>query len=319
MLRAMSDPSDVNLDPAAAYAGVAELRAALARRDWPGCRAVLDAAPVDGRTFLIRLVGGEPELERFLRPVLERDPGDTTAGALLGLHLIDVGWAIRTAARAKDVSREQFAAFHEWLRKAEQVLIDAAARNPGDATVWVARLLSARGLQLGLAETRRRYDRLRAIDPHHYAGQTQFLQTLCPKWSGSWEQLHGWSREEMLAAPPGSLQGGLIVEAHLEHWLDLEGAEQEAYLRAEPVRAELHEAAQRSIWHPQFGRGYGWVQVASAFAMIFGLLDDQRAAASAFALLGNLSANFPWTYLRGDVTTNVRQRRARALAAAGGV
>lgn len=318
MLRRMSVPPDVNLDPAAAYGGVTELRAALARRDWPGCRAVLDAAPVDGRTFLIQLASGEKDLEAFLRPVLERDPGDTTAGALLGLHLIHVGWAIRTRARAKDVSREQFAAFHEWLRKAEQVLIDAAARNPADATVWAARLPSARGLELGLAETRRRYDRLRAIDPLHYPGQIHFLQTLCPKWSGSWEQLHGWSREEMLAAPPGSLQGGLIVEAHLEHWRDLEGAEHAAYLRSGPVWAELYEAAQRSIWHPQFRRDYGWVRVASGFAMVFGLLDDQRAAASAFAMLGSLSANHPWDILRGDVATNVRQRRARALAAAGG-
>jgi len=319
MLRRMSVPPDVNLDPAAAYGGVTELLAAFARRDWPGCRVVLDAVPVDGRTFLIQLASTEKDLEAFLRPVLERDPGDTTAAALLGLHLIDMGWAIRTRARAKDVSREQFAAFHEWLRKAEQVLIDAAARNPADATVWVARLLSARGLELGLAETRRRYDRLRAIDPHHYAGQIQFLQTLCPKWSGSWEQLHGWSREEMLAAPPGSLQGGLIVDAHLEHWRDLEGAEQAAYLRTGPVCAELHEAAQRSIWHPQFRRDYGWVRVASGFAMVFGLIDDQRAAASAFAVLGSLSANHPWDFLRGDIATNVRQRRARAMAAAGGV
>ena len=318
MLRAMSDPSDVILDPAAAYAAVTELRAALARRDWPACRAVLDAAPADGRTFLTRQVSEEKDLEGFLRPVLERDPGDAVAGALLGLHLIDVGWGIRTRARAQYVSREQFAAFHEWLRKAEQVLIDAAARNPAEPAVWAARLISARGLGLGLAETRRRYDRLRAIDPLNYTGQTQLLQSLCPKWSGSWEQLHSWSREEMLAAPPGSLQGGLIVEAHLEHWFDLEGAEERAYLPGEGVRAELYEAAQRSIWHPEFRRGYGWVRVAGAFAMVFSLLDDQRAAASAFSMLGNLAAAFPWEYLSGDIATNVRQRRARALAAVGG-
>ena len=89
-------------------------------------------------------------------------------------------------------------------------------------------------------------------------------------------------------------------------------------MRTGPVLAELHEAAQRSIWHPQFRRDYGWVRVASGFAMIFGLIDDQRAAASAFALLGNLSADHPWEFLRGDIATNVRQRRARALAAAGG-
>ena len=61
MLRRMSVPPDVDLDPAAAYGGVTELRAALSRRDWPGCRAVLDAVPLDGRTFLIQLVSKEKE------------------------------------------------------------------------------------------------------------------------------------------------------------------------------------------------------------------------------------------------------------------
>lgn len=318
MLRAMSDPSDVLFDPAAAHPVVGEVRAAIARRDWAATRAAIESAPADARCALVRLGGSEKDLEGFLRGVLGRDPDDPLAGAMLGTHLTDHGWSIRTTALAKDVSREQFRAFHEWLRRAEQVLIEAAARTPAEPAVWSARLTSARGLSLGQAETRRRYDRLRALDPHNYDGQRQFLQTLCPKWGGSLDALHAWAREEMLAAPPGGLQGGLIAEAHFEHLVQLDGAQRGAFLADQRVRAELHEAAHRSIWHPEFRRPIGWVRVASGFAMMFGLLKDERSAAAAFAVLGNLASEWPWSGTGQDPAVTIRQRRARAYAAAGG-
>jgi hypothetical protein len=318
MLRAMSDPSDaVLLDASAAYPAVLQLRAALARRDWAATRVVIESAPADVRCLFIRVGSDEQHLEDFLRQVLARDPEDSMAAAMLGLHLTDVGWKIRTGARADHVSSRQFSSFFALLRTAEQVLIDGAARHPEEPAIWVARLISARGLQLGLAETRRRYDRLRAVDPHNYLGQTQYLQALCPKWSGSWEQLHPWALQEMLAAPPGALAGALVAEAHVEHWLDLDGEQERAYLAAAPVRDELVEAAHRSIWHPEFGRAGGWVQATSAFAMAFSLVGDQQAAAASFSLLGNLAARFPFQYLGGELTAAIRERRARAYAAAG--
>jgi hypothetical protein len=314
----MPDPSEVLLDPAAAYPALAELRAALVKRDWTACRAVLDAAPTGLRTLLIRVGAQWPGVDDFLRAARNKDLDDAAAGAMLGFHRIDVGWRIRTRARAQNVSREQFASFFDWLRKAERVLIDAAARNPGEPAIWAARIMSARGLELGLAEGRRRYDRLRAADPYNYVGQSQFLQMMCPKWAGSWDRLHAWTREELLAAPPGKLSGGLVAEAHLEHWFDLQAAEQKAYMADPKVRDELVEAAERSIWHGDFRRDAGWVAAASAFAMAFGLAGDQRSAAASFTVLGDLASRFPWEYLGNDVTGTVRDRRKRAYAAAGG-
>jgi hypothetical protein len=317
MLPAVPDLT-VLLDAAAAYPEVSELRAALHRRDWPAVRALLDRLPPQARSLLIRLGGDEAGLEEFLRGVLAADPEDSAAAAMLGFHLIDVGWKVRSGYRAEHVSRQQFATFHDWVRQGELVLVDAAARNPADPAIWTARLISARGLELGPTESRRRYDRLRALDPHHYQGQSQFLQSLCPKWSGSWEKLHAWSREEMLAAPLGGLQGALVAMAHIEHWLDLEGAERDAYLAFPQVRAELHEAAQRSIWHPDFRRSPGWVHAASTFAMSFHLIGDQPAAASAFTLLGNLGTEQPWAYYPGDPAGKILFARSRALIAAKG-
>jgi hypothetical protein len=314
MLRAMSPPTDVVLDRAAAYPEITALRAALARHDWPACRALLDSSGPMERTGLIRAVCEDHGLEGFLRAVLAADPTDGTASALLGSHLIDVGWKIRTGARAQYVSREQFKAFRDWLCKAEQVLIDGAAHNPGDPAIWTARITSARGLQLGLAEGRRRYDRLVAADPYHLPGQLQLVQMLCPKWDGTWQQVHEFARDAMGAAPPGGPHAVLVAEAHIEHLFDADSrSDMLGYLANEQVRAEIYQAAQRSIWHPEFRRGYGWLEALSTFALLFMLLDDQRSAAAAFTAMGDLATEHPWDYVANDVVTEIRQARSWAL------
>src|SRR4051812_2116505 len=265
MLRAMSTLTDVVLDPAAAYPEVTPLRSALAARDWRGCRAVLDAADPVARTSLTVLGGDLPDLEDFLREVLRADPDDGAAAAMLGSHLTQVGWKVRSGARARYVSQDQFSVFHDWLRKAEQVLLDGAARNPDDPAIWTARMPTARGLEMGQSEVRRRYDRLARADQHHLPGQRHLLQQLCPKWGGTWEKVHGFARESMLAAPPGSHTGVLVAEAHIEHWLELDAEADLQYLRSPQVMSELHEAGRLSVWNPNFRRTYGWVAVMSTF------------------------------------------------------
>ena len=152
------------LDRTVAYPNLATLRQALAARDWAGCRAILDAAPLTERSFLIgngadvdngRTADPGPYVEHetatFLRAVLQAYPADGAAGALLGQHLISRAWAVRTSMGAGAVSAERFAGFHERLRMAEQVLHAVAATAPDDPAIWVARLLTARGLQMGRA------------------------------------------------------------------------------------------------------------------------------------------------------------------------
>ncbi|GAA2631792.1 hypothetical protein [Paractinoplanes durhamensis] len=157
----MPPSDDIDFDLATAYPDIGVLRAALGRRDWAACRRVLDAAPPDSRTGLIRAGSDEDGIEDFLRDVLRRDPADSAAAAMLGRGLISIGWKARTTSLAKDVSREQWTVFYEWLARAEEVLIGAAARNPRDPAVWSARITAAMGLSLGPAEQRRRYDRPR--------------------------------------------------------------------------------------------------------------------------------------------------------------
>ncbi|MFD1373943.1 hypothetical protein [Actinoplanes sichuanensis] len=214
----MPPPTDVVLDLVAAYPHIGVLRAALARRDWPACRQAIDAVPLDNRTGMIRVAAGEKDLEGFLRDVLRRDPSDGAATAMLGEHLIGVGWEIRTGAWARDVSAEQFKAFHEWLGRAEEVLIEGAARNPRDPAVWTVRLISARGLSLGIAEARRRYERLSLAHPHHLPAQRQLMDQLEPKWGGSWAQMHTFAREAMRAAPPAGRSATPVSGAVTAGW-----------------------------------------------------------------------------------------------------
>ncbi|WP_405881945.1 hypothetical protein OG762_26935 [Streptomyces sp. NBC_01136] len=310
-------PTDASLPPpdfelASAFPEVGWLRQATAARDWAGIRQYVDGLPkgVD-RAFLVRVVAEVPGVEHPLRELVAAAPDDVLALTLLGTREVELGWEIRTDARAKNVSREQFEGLHAHLRQAEQLLIRATALDPSHDAAWASRLTTARGLQLGQNEARRRYDRLAAYHPYHFTGQARLLQQLCPKWSGSWEAAHGFARECLLNAPEGALNGGLVAEAHLEHWLALSaGAERTEYLRQPHVHAELVEAADRSVLHPHYRPAYGWVTIHGVFAALFSLIGDTARAAAHFRALGNLASEYPWSYLGKPAEAYVRHRSA---------
>lgn len=301
------------LDPAAAHPELGHLRSALSRSDWPACRRLLDGCTPIGRTTLLSWAAQERTIGELLRYVHSVDPSDGTAAALLALNLIDIGWQARTRSSAARVSRRQFEEFHEWLRRAESVLIDAAALHPDDPAIWTARLMTARGLELGLDESRRRYGALTAADPYHLPGQAQFLQNICPKWGGTWAEVHAFAAASMHAAPPGSPQGVLVAEAHFEHSL---GPDAGKYWNSPAVKESVYQAAQRSVWDPGFRRDPGWVQTAGTFALAFSRIGDPRAAASMFAMTGDFADPFPWRYFTDDVPRTVETYRKKALAGA---
>ncbi|GIJ80579.1 hypothetical protein [Micromonospora phaseoli] len=66
------------------------------------------------------------------------------------------------------------------------------------------------------------------------------------------------------------------------------------------MRAELVDAAENSIFHPDYiPAGPGWAPRVSTFAMAFELADEFDAARHAFALLDGLVTEWPWQIL-GD-------------------
>ena len=294
-------------------------RAALRERDWPRVLAFFDALPhQNARSFAYAHLGGfqAKGTDAFLAEAAQTESGSSVARTLYAQRLISRGWDIRGAARAKSVSPEQFAGFHRELAVAEQMLYRALLEDPGNASAWTVGLVTARGLQMSQDEARHRYEQAVKADPHHFRAQKQYLQKLAPKWSGSWQAMHGFAHDCMLQAPAGAPNGVFVVDAHLEHWLGIgRGFKGSRYLRQAQVREEIYQAAERSVMHPAFGKPYEWVLVRSTFAMIFSLLGDQRAAAQQFRALDRYASKHPWWYLDTPNESFLR-RRAKALAAA---
>ena len=304
-------------DVGVAFPELARLRDATAGGDWQAVSNFFGhLADEDDRSFAAGVVSGVPGAEIFLSEVASREVSFTLPRVLLAKRYISMASEARTARRAKYVSRQQFAVFHDHLRSAEQLLIEVTAREPANGMAWALRLPTAMGLELGQSEARRRYDRLAMHNPHHFIAQGSLLQQLCPKWGGSWDAMHGFARACLLAAPPGRLSGVLIAEGHLEHWLDLGGAtrtDSVKYLRQPHIHREIIEAAEASVLNPAFRPCYAHVSAHGVFAMAFSQIGDYPRAAVHFRALGNVASDYPWSYF-GDKVAAFERHRAIALA-----
>ncbi|MFB7457147.1 hypothetical protein [Streptomyces sp. NPDC056188] len=305
---ALPSPS---FDPYETLPELVPLRTAARARDWPAVRAYLTALDsAEKLSYAIGLLAETDGTEGMFEQAAADRPGDPLPRTLLADRYVRIGWDIRSGARAEHVSREQFDQFHDWLRRAERILIEVCAEQPQYAPAWTVRLTTARGLQLGQSEAQRRYDRLSAHHPAHYPAQTQLLQQLCPKWGGSWDDAHGFARRATTAAPDGAHTGALVAVAHIEHWLELDDPEAGAYMRGLPVRDDLRFAAEVSVLHPDYRPGWHWIGAHGAFAMAFSLGGHFEDAARHFARLGNRATEFPWQYLSDPKATFVKYRKS---------
>ncbi|WP_143049618.1 hypothetical protein [Asanoa ishikariensis] len=304
-----------DFDPLAAFPEVRAVREAAQARDWPGVEAGFGGL-TDAATQLkaVKVVGGL--LDRgFLEEILAANPVSALAGTLLAWRLSDDGWKIIGREWGRSVTHTRFAGFHDNLNRAEQILVDVTAREPGCTSAWIERLNTARGLNLGQAEARRRYAK---IEPQCYPAQHAMTRQLSPKWNGSYEAMHTFAARCATASPPGSINGAVVAAAHLEHWQVLHRDNRTAataYLKQPDVGQELRSAAEHSLLNPAFRPVPGWVAAAGTFAMAFSLAEDYAAAAHHFnALLvgGNLADEAPWNYL-GDPATVFVDHRDRAF------
>ncbi|GAA2854566.1 hypothetical protein Acy02nite_73980 [Actinoplanes cyaneus] len=312
----MLDRFAVRLSPTAPYPQAQALVKTAAAGDWAGVRRVVDEAEPQARTRLIRLVAEHDRLGDLATRALDADPADATAAATRAVQLVHQGWRIRGDTLARYVSARRFEAFHRYLAEAERVLHAGLTRSPHDPALWTVGLVVARGLQLGLDQARYRYECLAAFDPHHLPGQSHLLQQLCPKWGGTWSAAEEFARSAARAAPDGAHSVVLIADYYLEKMLDQRNA---VPWRRADVRAELAEAADRSVRHPAFRRTIGWVQVVNSFAAAFSLFGDRTGARQMFAMLGPYASEFPWVYQSDYAPAAFRRSRLRANGLSGGL
>jgi hypothetical protein len=298
--------------PAEAFPELSRLRQVVASGRWnevaAQLRAWMDTDPDAVWPAVDALVsddGSEPLLARWADAV----PDDALLNAVYAHRLVVHAWNIRSHAQAEHVTAGRFAQFHEMLGEAERRLIEVCAIEPSLGHAWAVRLLTARGLELGLSEARRRYDRLAEHNPHHFAAQQQLLQRLCPKWGGTWEQVFDFARSSARAAPAGSPCPALVAIAHFEHWVQLDGRERRHYLGGQ--LEELREISAGAL------RGYSTqfvgVTAHTVLAMVFTLAGEKDLAVPHFRTLRYALDPGFWDYLVGPDAEQLGRARRAAL------
>jgi hypothetical protein len=103
----------------------------------------------------------------------------------------------------------------------------------------------------------------------------------------------------MLAAPLGAPNAAVVAEAVFEHWADLAQDERLAYRRDPGVRAELREAADRSIFSPQWRPGRDWVYAMNMFALAFCITYQYAEAQRCFLAIGPYADEYVWNGVSG--------------------
>ncbi|MET7418674.1 hypothetical protein [Dactylosporangium sp. NPDC005555] len=304
-------------EPVDLYTELRRLAADADRGNWPAVAAFLGGLRgLDDLAVACRQVE-----ERLSDDVLQRvpatDPTWLLAQTLLGVRTVQRGWGIRGTGWARNVTRQQWAGFHEHLNRAEQILIEVTAREPRQGYAWLERMIICRGISLGHDEARRRYDRLSVHHPHAYIAGYHLIQQLQPKWGGSWEKVAEFSAELLRSAPPGSIGLLAVVAGHMERFGAADNdAEGTALLRDPKVVAQIHAVADVTVRHPAFQPGYRYHTAHDWFAMLFSLIGDHAAAAPHFRALAGRRTPL-WSEYFDKPGTAYANLRDRALGASG--
>ncbi|MFJ5265667.1 hypothetical protein ACIQAC_34935 [Streptomyces sp. NPDC088387] len=224
-------------------------------------------------------------------------PGDPDAALVAAELEIGRAWEIRTAARARYVSQEQFQAFHTVLRDAVPVLRVAADLNFEDPVPWRVFI----SLAMGLGAPRDVFDeylaRGRAADPYHVGLHARAVQYLAQKWYGSHAEMFAFAESAAAAAPEGSPLRGLplyaVTEYALEHKAGI-GKGPVAWSRIEGLVEAGLELSARFEPHDRRAAGFR-----NHLALALIRSDREAEALDVFRLIGTDARTFPWAYL-GD-------------------
>jgi len=233
-----------------------------------------------------------------------------------GSHGINWAWEARGGGRAKTVKEDAWPVFQARLVDADRDLARAATLDDRDPSPFARGIWAAMGLSLGQPEIRRRFGE--AERRHHLNGAASYgmVQALARKWFGSHEEMFEFARRVSAQAPDGHSGHKMIALAHLEQWFDLPRESQVTYFQAEPVKAEIRAAADRSVRSPRYAGGLLAPTDWNVFAMCFKLTHDYAAQLELMRLIGPLITPHPWRY-QGDPGRAYERARQAALRETG--
>ncbi|MFD3530693.1 hypothetical protein [Streptomyces sp. NPDC058664] len=275
--------------------------------DWEAVKAAL--APFDiGRDHHVlgELADMDGVQDWIGRAVEEDKEHRATALLISGARHIAWGWEARTAARAADVTQEQWRIFHERLHIAEEQLLEAAEARPEWVTPWRRLLTSGRGMSLGAAVNEARFDAALRRDPLDLESHLEWVSQSQPRWGGEPGQAVAFARDALARAPQGHRLGCVIAMAHIEDWVE---SDREDCLVDPAIRSELRDAADHSVLHPAYVRRPGWQYDFNMFAMALSLAGERHTVRRVFQALDGAYVSWPWSYFAEPEKEFARRHR----------
>jgi hypothetical protein len=289
-----------------------DLRTARSRAragDWRAARDVVEAA---GRDWEVRgrriglFARLATEDDTWLAAWQEAEPEAATAAIIRARCLFERAGDARGSATAAHTTREQFEAFAQLSRQAEDAGRRALALAPDDPGPWTQAIgaMFANGRQrkaefaAAFAEGRRR-------DPYNFDLHNAALTFLCQKWFGSHQEMFTVAREVSEAAPPGTNAVMLPFLAHFEYALleyrwdrPYAGTHQAIgdYLGSPAVVQELDTCVTK--WRASVPPRYGRTMTSRSWlALWYTLIGRRNDARAAFSEIGPyLAFNGAWQY-----------------------
>ncbi|MFI6639741.1 hypothetical protein [Streptomyces sp. NPDC050504] len=298
------------------------LRAALAAAaagDHGPARALLAETRVNAEwerrnDYVAQFADAAPHIPGWLDAWLAESPDDPDAVLVKADLGIVQAWSVRTAALAKDVSKDQFQAFFALLEDTAPVISAAAELNPHDPTPWRVALTHALGSQAPREVFDLYWAEATSRAPHHYGCHRAALQYLCAKWYGSHREMFDFVERAADAALPGSRLGALPLLAAVEYEMNEpdgtgpEGTEGDDRIDPARIEAALDRALALSAGYaPGDPEAAGFRNHLALMLTVTKRWDD---ALEVFRAIGVHATTYPWRYLGPDPRTHFLEMRA---------
>jgi len=237
---------------------------------------------------------------------------------LLGSSLIDDAWAARGSGGAGTVNQDQANQFFNYLQEAEGSLRTLLNISPDYVEAYALLIRIQMGLG-NMDESWSLYNEAKKIEPGRLDFGLAMLVQLTEKWGGSHEQMFKFAREEVVAGKP-EFSAGLLVAAHYEYWLTLDGKESDRYYKDKSIKKELLDAigtiAEIKSDH-DFSSRHQKMLAQNCIAFCYLHLNEKKKARKVFRAIGEHYTNYPWKYM--DDKPAAAYLRFRGLVRAGSV
>jgi len=284
------------------------VRKAARTGNWPAVLASLTGGAIDRQDICDRVdVAASTLVERWKKQVptgfsewARQNQANPLAHLLRGAAEVGRAWRIRGYGSPADTTAAEFAGFHAVLQRAEASLRTAAYLDPASPSPWRWLLHTARGQQVGLAETMRRRSELVARHPEHFLGHYEAIESICPRWGSDANQMYACLDEWLPAAAPNSLLHGLVFVANVERRLR---DDPKAPVTRDPDAKQRACQATESMRMSRCTRpDEFWAH--NYAAAWYSLIGDTRRARAHFRLLRGYCTIWPWEDLAHNAQTN---------------